>query len=157
MARRATPRPVFDQPHVITESNVVRHLWGDAESGYVGDEVLLSTQQLHALIFTLPPGGRFGHSADNRTVFAADEVRTGFLRFRLFGWGNDGSNALGFTRGVREDDGSANLLFALFDVDPEVDVDLNGSVELGGRGLFYELSRFHWAVKLLGVDHLPGL
>jgi quercetin dioxygenase-like cupin family protein len=74
MARRATPRPVFDQPHVITDSNVVRHLWGDAESGYVGDEVLLSTLQLHALIFTLPPGGRFGHSADNRTVFAADEV-----------------------------------------------------------------------------------
>jgi len=74
MARRATPRPVFDQPHVITDSNVVRHLWGDAESGYVGDEVLLSTMQLHALIFTLPPGGRFGHSADNRTVFAADEV-----------------------------------------------------------------------------------
>ena len=74
MARRATPRPVFDQPHVITAANVTRHLWGDAESGYVGDEVLLSTDRLHALIFTLPPGGRFGHSPDNRTVFAADEV-----------------------------------------------------------------------------------
>lgn len=74
MARRATPRPVFDQPHVVTSTNVTRHLWGDGESGYVGDEVLLSTDKLHALIFTLPPGGRFGHSEDNRTVFAADEV-----------------------------------------------------------------------------------
>lgn len=74
MARRATPRPVFDQPHVVTMDNVTRHLWGDAESGHVGDEVLLSTDTLHALVFTLPPGGRFGHSPDNRTVFAADEV-----------------------------------------------------------------------------------
>ncbi len=74
MGRRATPRPVYDQPQVVTPSSVTRHLWGDAESGYVGDEVLLSTEKLHALIFTLPPGARFGHSADNRTVFAADEV-----------------------------------------------------------------------------------
>jgi quercetin dioxygenase-like cupin family protein len=74
MARRATPRPVYDKPEVVTPTNVTRHLWGDAESGYVGDEVLLSTEKLHALIFTLPPGARFGHSTDNRTVFAADEV-----------------------------------------------------------------------------------
>lgn len=74
MARRATPRPVFDQPQVLTPSEVTRHLWGDTQSGYVGDEVLLSTEKLHALIFTLAPGGRFGHSTDNRTVFAADEV-----------------------------------------------------------------------------------
>lgn len=74
MARRATPRPEYDQPQVITPDSVTRHLWGDAESGFVGDEVLLSTQRLHALIFTLPPGARFGHSQDNRTVFAADEM-----------------------------------------------------------------------------------
>lgn len=74
MARRATPRPVYEQPEVVTPSTVTRHLWGDAESGYVGDEVLLSTDKLHALIFTLAPGAAFGHSADNRTVFAADEV-----------------------------------------------------------------------------------
>ena len=74
MARRATPRPVYDEPGLVTPTDVTRHLWGDADSGYVGDEVLLSTDKLHALIFTLPPGGRFGHSTDNRTVFAADEV-----------------------------------------------------------------------------------
>ena len=74
MGRRATPRPEYDQPQIITPDSVVRHLWGDEESGYVGDEVLLSTGLLHALIFTLPPGARFGHSQDNRTVFAADEM-----------------------------------------------------------------------------------
>ena len=74
MARRATPRPEYEQPQVITPDSVTRHIWGDAESGFVGDEVLLSTERLHALIFTLPPGGSFGHSPDNRTVFAADEV-----------------------------------------------------------------------------------
>jgi mannose-6-phosphate isomerase-like protein (cupin superfamily) len=74
MARRATPRPEYDRPTVIRSAEVVRHLWGDEESGFVGDEVLLSSQLLHGLIFTLPPGGRFGHSPDNRTVFAADEV-----------------------------------------------------------------------------------
>lgn len=74
MTRRATPRPVYDQPQVVAPETVTRHLWGDEASGYVGDEVLLSTERLHALIFTLGPGASFGHSPDNRTVFAADEV-----------------------------------------------------------------------------------
>lgn len=74
MARRPTPRPEYDQPAVLRPPDVIHHLWGDEGSGYVGDEVLLSSQSLHALIFTLPVGGRFGHSPDNRTVFAADEV-----------------------------------------------------------------------------------
>jgi hypothetical protein len=74
MARRPTPRPEFDSPALLRPDTVVRHLWGDDESGRVGDEVLLSSQRLHALIFTLAPGGRFGHSPDNRTVFAADET-----------------------------------------------------------------------------------
>jgi quercetin dioxygenase-like cupin family protein len=74
MARRSTPRPTYDRPTVIRPPFVVHHLWGDEEAGYVGDEVLLSSQKIHALIFTLPPGGRFGHSRQNRTVFGADEV-----------------------------------------------------------------------------------
>ncbi len=74
MARRATPRPEYTHPTVIRPADVVRHLWGDEEAGFVGDEVLLSSQLLHGLIFTLPVGARFGHSPDNRTVFAADEV-----------------------------------------------------------------------------------
>ena len=74
MSRRATPRPSYDGPTVIRPPDVTHHLWGDEEAGYVGDEVLVSSGELHALIFTLPPGGRFGHSQRNRTVFGADEV-----------------------------------------------------------------------------------
>jgi len=74
MARRPTPRPDVTAPAVIRAGEAVEHRWGDAISGMVGDEVLLSSARLHALIFTLAPGARFGHSPENRTVFRADEV-----------------------------------------------------------------------------------
>lgn len=74
MARRPTPRPSVTAPTVVRAGAAVEHRWGDAQSGMVGDEVLLSSERLHALIFTLAPGARFGHSPDNRTVFRADEV-----------------------------------------------------------------------------------
>jgi len=73
-ARRSTPRLSYDGPAVIRPPEVTHHLWGDADAGYVGDEVLVSSGKLHALIFTLPPSGRFRHSPSNRTVFGADEV-----------------------------------------------------------------------------------
>lgn len=74
MARRPTPRPTYPLPTVIRPDEVTRHLWGDETSGFVGDEVLVSSSRLHALIFTLPPGARFRHSDQNRTIFACDEV-----------------------------------------------------------------------------------
>lgn len=70
--RRATPRPVYDRPTVITHERAAAHLWGDPASGFVSDQVYVSTDVLHVLQFTLPPGGRFVHSATNPTVFAAD-------------------------------------------------------------------------------------
>ena len=57
----------------MRSADCARHLWGDTESGYIGNEVMLSSG-LHAVVFTLPPGGRFGHSREYRTVFPADEV-----------------------------------------------------------------------------------
>ena len=80
--RRATPRPTFDVPTRIDADHAERHLWGDDDSGFVVDLVYLSSEHLHVLDFALPPGGRFGHSPDNPTVFAADEllyVREGSL------------------------------------------------------------------------------
>ena len=73
-ARRPTPRPVFDHPTVIPASDRTRHIWGDADSGFVLDRVYLSSQMLHVLEFSMPPGGRFGHSRDHPTIFAADEL-----------------------------------------------------------------------------------
>lgn len=72
--RRATPRPVYDNPTMIPASDPTRHIWGDAESGFVLDRLYLSSEMLHVLEFTLPPGGEFSHSADNPTIFAADEL-----------------------------------------------------------------------------------
>ncbi len=72
--RRATPRPVYDRPTAIPASDRVRHIWGDSTSGYVIDRLYLSSEMLHVLEFALPPGGRFGHSRDNPTIFAADEL-----------------------------------------------------------------------------------
>lgn len=72
--RRATPRPTFEVPTRIPADDHTRHIWGDAESGYVIDQVYVSSEHLHVLDFSLPPGGRFGHSPDNPTIFAADEL-----------------------------------------------------------------------------------
>ena len=72
--RRPTPRPVYDRPTAIPASDRTRHIWGDSVSGPVIDRLYLSSEMLHVLEFALPPGGRFGHSPDNPTVFAADEL-----------------------------------------------------------------------------------
>ena len=73
-SRRPTPRPVFDRPTAISATDRIRHIWGDQDSGFVIDRVYLSSQMLHVLEFSMPPGGRFGHSPDNPTIFAADEL-----------------------------------------------------------------------------------
>ena len=74
MARRPTPRPTYDGPTLIRYGDAPRHLWGDEDSGFVGDVVYVSSDALHVLEFTLRPGSRFVHSATNPTLFAADLV-----------------------------------------------------------------------------------
>lgn len=74
MAYTPSPRPTFDGPTHIPYAGVTRHLWGDAESGEVDDWIYVSSDQIHQLVFGLPPGGWFRHSPDHRTVFAADEI-----------------------------------------------------------------------------------
>lgn len=74
MARRPTPRPMYDGPTLIRYDDAPRHLWGDDESGFVSDVVYVSSDALHVLEFTLRPRSRFVHSATNPTLFAADLV-----------------------------------------------------------------------------------
>jgi quercetin dioxygenase-like cupin family protein len=74
MGYKSSPRPVFDQPTHIRYADVTRHLWGDAETGFVDDWIYASTDKIHQLVFGLPGGGAFKHSQDFRTVFGADEV-----------------------------------------------------------------------------------
>jgi quercetin dioxygenase-like cupin family protein len=71
-----SPRPSFDRPTHITAATVTHHVWGDDEAHQVADWIYASTERIHAIVFGLAPGGRFLHSPEYRTVFAADEVIT---------------------------------------------------------------------------------
>jgi len=71
---RPSPRPSYDAPTLVREADAVRHTWGDEEAGLVDDLIYVSSQQLHTIVFALPPGGAFRHSESFRTVFAADEL-----------------------------------------------------------------------------------
>ena len=69
-----TPRLAYAAPTLVRAGHATPHRWGDEASGYVEDEVLISSPLLHSIIFTLPPRGRFLHSRDNPTIFRADIV-----------------------------------------------------------------------------------
>jgi quercetin dioxygenase-like cupin family protein len=69
-----SPRPTFDGPALIRRTDVTRHVWGDSEAGEVFDWIYASTDKVHMLVFGLAPGGRFTHSQEHRTIFAADEL-----------------------------------------------------------------------------------
>jgi quercetin dioxygenase-like cupin family protein len=70
----ASPRPTYDRPTLIRYDQVTRHIWGDEESGKVVDWIYVSSAKIHQLVFSLPFGGRFRHSENHRTIFAADEL-----------------------------------------------------------------------------------
>jgi len=74
MGYKPSPRPSFEAPTVIRAADAVRHTWGDEEAGLVEDWIYVSSQQIHAIVFGLEPGGAFRHSESFRTVFAADEL-----------------------------------------------------------------------------------
>ncbi|MGH8263310.1 MAG: cupin domain-containing protein [Steroidobacteraceae bacterium] len=69
-----SPRPTYDVPTLVRRSDIKHHVWGDKQSGLVGDWLYASTGKLHVLEFGMAPGGWFKHSPAFRTVFAADEV-----------------------------------------------------------------------------------
>ena len=76
MSYAPSPQPNFNAPTHIPYRSVTRHLWGDSEAGYVSDWIYVSSEHIHQLVFGLPPEGRFTHSNEFRTIFAADEVLT---------------------------------------------------------------------------------
>lgn len=73
MGRRPSPRPSYDTATAIHRDDATLHLWGDEEAGFVEDRIYVSSDRIHQLELSLPPGGRFQHSDDNRTIFSADE------------------------------------------------------------------------------------
>ena len=69
-----SPRPTYDAPALARRSEIKHHVWGDKQSGLVGDWLYASTDKLHVIEFGMAPGRWFKHSPAFRTVFAADEV-----------------------------------------------------------------------------------
>src|SRR5438477_3370513 len=67
-------RPTFDTPTLVRRDDVALQVWGDEESGEVADAIDISNEKIHLMVFTMPPGGGFTHSAEFRTVFDADEL-----------------------------------------------------------------------------------
>ena len=72
--RGRTPRIAYSEPALIRAGTATPYRWGDQASGFVEDEVLISSTKLHSIIFTLQPGASFVHSRDNPTIFRADIV-----------------------------------------------------------------------------------
>ena len=69
-----SPRPTYDAPALARRSEIKHHVWGDQQSGLVGDWLYASTDKIHVIEFGMAPGCWFKHSPAFRTVFAADEV-----------------------------------------------------------------------------------
>lgn len=69
-----SPRPSYDTGTAVPRSAAARHVWGDPEAGEILDLIYVSGEQIHQLVFEIPPGGQFTHSPEHRTVFGADEV-----------------------------------------------------------------------------------
>lgn len=72
MTYRPPPRTYFTEPTVIRRDQALLSLWGDETSGQVSDWFYVSSEEIHALVFALPPGGRYQHSEDYRTVYRGD-------------------------------------------------------------------------------------
>jgi len=67
-------RLVSPTPGAVPASSAVLKLWGDEEAGLVSDRIYVSNEKIQLMVFSMPPGARFGHSEAARTALAADEL-----------------------------------------------------------------------------------
>jgi len=69
-----SPRPTYAAPALVRRNEIKHHVWGDQQSGLVGDWLYASTDKIHVIEFGMAAGRWFKHSPSFRTVFAADEI-----------------------------------------------------------------------------------
>lgn len=74
MTATYSPTLVSPPPGSIRQQDATLKLWGDEESGFVNDWIYVSNDKIQQLLFSLPPGARFGHSESYRTTMGADEI-----------------------------------------------------------------------------------
>jgi hypothetical protein len=66
------PCTYFTEPTVIPYDQALLSLWGDETSGQVAGWFCVSSEEIHALVFALPPGGRYQRSEDYQAVYVGD-------------------------------------------------------------------------------------
>ena len=69
-----SPTVVTPPPGAVRAADATLKLWGDETAGYVNDWIYVSNEKIQQLVFSLAPGGRFGHSERSRTNLGADEL-----------------------------------------------------------------------------------
>ena len=67
-------RLVDPEPGSIAIKDAFLKLWGDDASGRVNDWIYVSNEKIQHMVFSMAPGGRFGHSEGFRTRLGADEI-----------------------------------------------------------------------------------
>ncbi len=74
MATTTKSRLVSPPSGAIRFDDVALKLWGDDTAGFANDWIYVSNAKIQQLVFSIPPGARFGHSPDYRTNLGADEI-----------------------------------------------------------------------------------
>ena len=74
MSASYSPTVVSPLPGSVPLADATLKLWGDEASGFVNDWIYVSNERIQQLLFSMPPGARFGHSEGYRTNLGADEI-----------------------------------------------------------------------------------
>src|SRR5262249_44599435 len=90
-------------------------------------------------------------------ILGADHVRTRRLGFLGLGAAREHPNAQGASGAVRQIDHAAHHLVGVTAIDPEIDRNLDGLVELRLGAFLDHLDGIDERIKLLAIDTLAGL
>ena len=90
-------------------------------------------------------------------IHAADIVGAGFLGFLSLGVLGEDQNAAGLTGAVGQNHGAADLLVSVTGVNAQLDVQLNGLVELGGSTHHDQIQGFGGIILNRAVDQFGAL
>ena len=74
MTTNRLPTPLATDACAIPFESTKLKLWGDSDSGRVNDWIYVTSDKIHQIVFSLPPGSLFRHSDRQRTIFGADEL-----------------------------------------------------------------------------------
>src|SRR3954453_18734068 len=62
------------EPTALLAAERPHQIWGDPAAGQVVDHLYVSNEKVHLLVFEMPPGASFKHSAEVKTIFDSDQL-----------------------------------------------------------------------------------